>query len=83
MQRVNSSSNPAAKPGSNQEKKPKGGRARGKPTTRYPFWFGGSASSMAACVTHPLDLGEMNPVYRAVGVKFVPGKHVLTYLQSR
>ncbi|KAI1201489.1 putative dicarboxylate carrier protein [Nemania serpens] len=22
----------------------------------YPFWFGGSASSMAACVTHPLDL---------------------------
>ncbi|KAI8258547.1 hypothetical protein K4K58_003253 [Colletotrichum sp. SAR11_239] len=25
---------------------------------RYPFWFGGSASSMAACVTHPLDLGE-------------------------
>ncbi|KAL7969869.1 mitochondrial carrier domain-containing protein [Trichoderma sp. SZMC 28014] len=26
------------------------------PTMRYPFWFGGSASSMAACVTHPLDL---------------------------
>lgn len=23
---------------------------------KYPFWFGGSASSMAACVTHPLDL---------------------------
>ncbi|KPM44479.1 hypothetical protein AK830_g2077 [Neonectria ditissima] len=23
---------------------------------RYPFWFGGSASGMAACVTHPLDL---------------------------
>ncbi|KAH7133951.1 mitochondrial carrier domain-containing protein [Dactylonectria macrodidyma] len=23
---------------------------------RYPFWFGGSASSMAACLTHPLDL---------------------------
>lgn len=23
----------------------------------YPFWFGGSASSLAACVTHPLDLG--------------------------
>ncbi|ROW04279.1 hypothetical protein VSDG_00795 [Cytospora chrysosperma] len=23
---------------------------------RYPFWFGGSASCMAACVTHPLDL---------------------------
>ena len=28
-----------------------------KSTIRYPFWFGGSASSMAACVTHPLDLG--------------------------
>ncbi|CEI65254.1 hypothetical protein FVEN_g6314 [Fusarium venenatum] len=27
-----------------------------KATIRYPFWFGGSASSMAACVTHPLDL---------------------------
>jgi len=27
-----------------------------KSTIRYPFWFGGSASSMAACVTHPLDL---------------------------
>lgn len=26
---------------------------------RYPFWFGGSASSMAACVTHPLDLGML------------------------
>lgn len=25
--------------------------------THYPFWFGGSAASMAACVTHPLDLG--------------------------
>ena len=24
---------------------------------RYPFWFGGSASCMAATVTHPLDLG--------------------------
>ncbi|CEF73587.1 unnamed protein product [Fusarium graminearum] len=27
-----------------------------KAMIRYPFWFGGSASSMAACVTHPLDL---------------------------
>ncbi|KAK4061236.1 hypothetical protein Trihar35433_9563 [Trichoderma harzianum] len=26
------------------------------PAVRYPFWFGGSASSLAACVTHPLDL---------------------------
>lgn len=25
----------------------------------YPFWFGGSASSFAASVTHPLDLGEL------------------------
>lgn len=25
----------------------------------YPFWFGGSASCMAACVTHPLDLSEL------------------------
>ena len=24
----------------------------------YPFWFGGGASCFAACVTHPLDLGE-------------------------
>ncbi|PVH77025.1 MC family mitochondrial carrier protein [Cadophora sp. DSE1049] len=22
----------------------------------YPFWFGGSSASMAACITHPLDL---------------------------
>ena len=28
-----------------------------KAVIHYPFWFGGSASSMAACVTHPLDLG--------------------------
>jgi dicarboxylate transporter 10 len=27
-----------------------------KSSIRYPFWFGGSASGMAACVTHPLDL---------------------------
>ncbi|KIX97263.1 uncharacterized protein Z520_06715 [Fonsecaea multimorphosa CBS 102226] len=25
-------------------------------TIHYPFWFGGSAASMAAVVTHPLDL---------------------------
>ena len=29
-----------------------------KAQVRYPFWFGGSASCMAACVTHPLDLGK-------------------------
>lgn len=33
-----------------------------KTSRRYPFWFGGSASSFAACVTHPLDLGEFPPV---------------------
>lgn len=31
------------------------------PKIHYPFWFGGSASSMAACVTHPLDLGIYLP----------------------
>lgn len=33
-----------------------------KKPVHYPFWFGGSASSMAACVTHPLDLGKPRPV---------------------
>ncbi|KAF2762078.1 mitochondrial carrier [Pseudovirgaria hyperparasitica] len=27
-----------------------------KKPLHYPFWFGGSASCFAACVTHPLDL---------------------------
>ncbi|CED84992.1 mitochondrial carrier [Phaffia rhodozyma] len=27
-----------------------------KPVLTYPFWCGGAAASMAACVTHPLDL---------------------------
>jgi len=27
-----------------------------QPPLHYPFWFGGSAASMAAVVTHPLDL---------------------------
>lgn len=31
---------------------------KSKQTIHYPFWFGGSASSMAATVTHPLDLGK-------------------------
>jgi dicarboxylate transporter 10 len=31
-----------------------------KAPIHYPFWFGGSSSSMAACVTHPLDLGEQS-----------------------
>lgn len=29
---------------------------QGRKNVRYPFWFGGSASCFAACVTHPLDL---------------------------
>ncbi|KAJ0166153.1 Mitochondrial dicarboxylate transporter [Colletotrichum tanaceti] len=37
-----------------------------EPSLRYPFWFGGSASSMAACVTHPLDLARP---CRHVGVR--------------
>lgn len=31
-----------------------------KAVLRYPFWFGGSASCFAACVTHPLDLGKFS-----------------------
>lgn len=42
----------AASPASKQTPSPK---------IHYPFWFGGSASSMAACVTHPLDLGICLP----------------------
>ena len=32
-------------------------QAQSRAAIRYPFWFGGSASCFAACVTHPLDLG--------------------------
>ncbi|KAL5625335.1 hypothetical protein BROUX41_005395 [Berkeleyomyces rouxiae] len=32
------------------------------PAVKYPFWFGGSASSMAACVTHPLDLVKVHNI---------------------
>lgn len=35
---------------------PQDNRKQPAPHIHYPFWFGGSASSMAACVTHPLDL---------------------------
>lgn len=31
-------------------------KSKKQQTIHYPFWFGGSASSMAATVTHPLDL---------------------------
>ncbi|GAA96672.1 uncharacterized protein L969DRAFT_90601 [Mixia osmundae IAM 14324] len=27
--------------------------------TQYPFWLGGAAASMAACLTHPLDLTKV------------------------
>lgn len=43
----------AAKPQLEEKKK----KAAAHDRIIYPFWFGGSASSMAACVTHPLDLG--------------------------
>lgn len=38
--------------------KPKRQKKPLPPPVYYPFWFGGSASAMAACVTHPLDLGK-------------------------
>jgi len=31
---------------------------------QYPFWFGGNAARMAACVTHHFDLGMSVPVAR-------------------
>ncbi|KAH7017232.1 mitochondrial carrier domain-containing protein [Ilyonectria destructans] len=34
---------------------------------RYPFWFGGSSSSLAACVTHPLDLIKVRLQTRTPG----------------
>lgn len=40
---------------------------------KYPFWFGGSASCFAACVTHPLDLGMLFlPLHE------FPHEHLLT-----
>jgi hypothetical protein len=41
-----------APPSTKRAKKPR------RPPVHYPFWFGGSAASMAAVVTHPLDLGS-------------------------
>ncbi|KAF5629804.1 uncharacterized protein FTJAE_8449 [Fusarium tjaetaba] len=35
---------------------------------KYPFWFGGSASALAACVTHPLDLVKVRLQIRTVNV---------------
>ena len=57
------------------------GRSRVKPEPlsktqhiHYPFWFGGSASCFAACVTHPLDLGGFGQTFE---------EHMLTIVQSR
>lgn len=48
---------PAAKPSppaaTASKKQP---AAASSKSIHYPFWFGGSASSLAACVTHPMDL---------------------------
>ncbi|KAH8811661.1 mitochondrial carrier domain-containing protein [Xylogone sp. PMI_703] len=41
---------------SQEEKELTRRKAREREQLRYPFWFGGSASCFAACVTHPLDL---------------------------
>ncbi|MCJ1342429.1 hypothetical protein MMC31_000613, partial [Peltigera leucophlebia] len=38
------------------EKRTRQWQQRERVVPRYPFWFGGSASSFAATVTHPLDL---------------------------
>jgi len=40
----------------------------------YPFWFGGSASCFAACVTHPLDLVKVRLQTQEHGV---PRKNML------
>ncbi|RSL77389.1 hypothetical protein CEP51_009107 [Fusarium floridanum] len=45
---------------------PKMERKKNSPI-RYPFWFGGSATSMAACVTHPLDLVKVRLQTRGPG----------------
>jgi len=42
-------------------------RAWNREHIKYPFWFGGSASCFAACVTHPLDLGKK---YRTLSTVF-------------
>lgn len=55
---MSSAEAPAVAPASSAEaKQTKRNQQKKAPSIRYPFWFGGSASSMAACVTHPLDLG--------------------------
>ena len=53
---------PALSHGTGRAEKEKKAAAVLKPI-QYPFWFGGTASSMAACVTHPLDLGTSHLVF--------------------
>lgn len=50
---MSSLSSPPAHDAARNPKPPKAKSA----AVHYPFWFGGSAASMAAVVTHPLDLG--------------------------
>lgn len=51
-----------AKPQADKKKQAAVAKAVAPRQIIYPFWFGGSASSMAACVTHPLDLGTLPPL---------------------
>ena len=41
------------------------------PKIHYPFWFGGSAASFAACVTHPLDLGQFQMAQYQRGLMYM------------
>ncbi|VUC35143.1 unnamed protein product [Clonostachys rosea] len=52
-----------------------------KSAIHYPFWFGGSASSMAACVTHPLDLGQCIPVRLQTRAPDAPKSMSSTFLK--
>ncbi|EPQ65267.1 Bgt-3257 [Blumeria graminis f. sp. tritici] len=47
--------------------------AIGERPVKYPFWFGGSSSCLAACGTHPFDLGE-SP-YATFQVRMQTRKH--------
>ncbi|KAM5342961.1 hypothetical protein ACJ41O_013927 [Fusarium nematophilum] len=53
---------------------------RKKVTVRYPFWFGGSASSLAACVTHPLDLVKVRSVRLQMRTGNAPKNMVGTFV---
>ena len=68
MQSAKSEGRPAVVPSTTVMEKRDGDRAATPSPARvrpvhYPFWFGGSASSMAACVTHPLDLGKFKQAH--------------------